>query len=507
MNRAHLYLLSALLTLVGLGIFAYKAAVLGFPLLPETETKVWTVQARFSIEAGRQPVKAVLQIPTGQPGYSILDEKFVSRGYGLTLGEQDETGGREARWAIREASGRQTLYYRAVVYADGDRRLTDAPPPPSPPVLVEPFQTAFDALVAAVRQESADTVTFTEAVLRRLGRGDPDESAELLLTPGRGAASRAQLAVQLLAAIGVPARVAYGLPLEERRRRARFRPWLEVYDEGRWLGFDPTTGDVGWPEDYLVWWRGQRPLIQVQGAGNPEVQVSVQSDVVAAMEVAERRAELQESRLVEFSLFGLPIQTQAVYGVMLLIPIGALLMVLLRNVVGIKTFGTFTPILVALAFRETRLLWGIVLFTVVVSLGLGLRFYLERLRLLLVPRLAAVLTLVVLLMAAISVLSHRLGFETGLSVALFPLVILTMAIERMSIVWEERGGSEAIQEGLGSLLVAALSYLVMSLDAVEHLVFVFPELLLVLLAAMLLLGRYRGFRLLELVRFRALSRE
>ncbi len=505
MKRAHLYALTAVLTVVGLGIFIYKAAVLGFPLLPQTETRVWTVQARFSVEAGQQPVKAVLQIPNGQPGFTILDENFVSRGYGLTLSEGEENGGREARWAIRRAAGRQTLYYRAVVYADRDRGLTDSPSPPTPPVLVEPFQTAFDALVAEVRQESADTVSFTGALLRRLGRGETDETAELLMGPGRAAASRAQLAVQLLAAIGVPARVAYGLPLEERRRQARFQPWLEVYDEDRWLGFDPATGDEGWPDDLLVWWRGDKPLIEVHGAGSPEVQISVQTDAVAAMEVAERRAELHDSRLVEFSLFSLPIQTQAVYGVMLLIPIGALLMVLLRNVVGIKTFGTFTPILVALAFRETRLLWGIVLFTMVVSLGLGLRFYLEKLRLLLVPRLAAVLTLVVVLMAAISVLSHRLGLETGLSVALFPLVILTMAIERLSIVWEERGGSEAIQEGLGSLLVAALSYLVMSLDAVEHLVFIFPELLLLLLAAMLLLGRYRGFRLLELRRFRALS--
>jgi hypothetical protein len=244
MNRAHLFLLTALLTVVGLGVFLYKAAVLGFPLVPEAETKVWTVQARFSIQAGRQPVKAVLQIPNGQPGFSILDENFVSRGYGLTLGEQEDGGGREARWAIRQAAGRQTLYYRAVVYADEGRHLTDMPAPP---------------------------VTFTAAVLRRLGPGSTAATAELLLGSGRAAARRAQLAVQMLAAIGVPARVAYGLPLEERRRQARFRPWLEVYDEGRWLGFDPATGDEGWPEDYLVWWRGQRPLIQVQGARNPEV--------------------------------------------------------------------------------------------------------------------------------------------------------------------------------------------------------------------------------------------
>jgi tellurite resistance protein TehA-like permease len=125
----------------------------------------------------------------------------------------------------------------------------------------------------------------------------------------------------------------------------------------------------------------------------------------------------------------------------------------------------------------------------------------ERLRLLLVPRLAAVLTIVVLLMVAVSLLSQRLGFEIGLSVGLFPMVIMTMTIERMSIVWEERGSGEAIKQGLGSLLVAATCYLVMGLPLVEHLVFVFPELLLVTLAVTLLLGRYTGYRLTELFRF------
>ena len=53
--------------------------------------------------------------------------------------------------------------------------------------------------------------------------------------------------------------------------------------------------------------------------------------------------------------------------------------------------------------------------------------------------------------------------------------------------------------------MAALAYLVMSLELVEHLVFVFPELLLLLLAATLLLGRYSGYRLVELIRFRVLD--
>lgn len=203
----------------------------------------------------------------------------------------------------------------------------------------------------------------------------------------------------------------------------------------------------------------------------------------------------------------LPVQTQNIYRILLMIPVGALLIVLLRNVVGVKTFGTFMPILIALAFRETELLWGLILFTSLISLGLLFRFYLEYLKLLLVPRLASVLIIVIMLMLAISVISYKLGFERGLSLALFPMVIITMSIERMSLVWEELGSTEAIKQGIGTLAVAALGYLLMSSHYIGHLVFTFPELLLIILAATLLLGRYTGYRLTELWRFRmALTR-
>jgi hypothetical protein len=136
-------------------------------------------------------------------------------------------------------------------------------------------------------------------------------------------------------------------------------------------------------------------------------------------------------------------------------------------------------------------------------MGLLIRFYLEYLKLLLVPRLAAVLIIVIILMAVISMFSHKLGFDRGLSIALFPMVILAMTIERMSLVWEELGPAEALKQGFGSLLVAALGYVSMSSRLLGHLVFVFPELLLVVLACTLLLGRYTGYRLAELWRFRA----
>jgi hypothetical protein len=141
----------------------------------------------------------------------------------------------------------------------------------------------------------------------------------------------------------------------------------------------------------------------------------------------------------------------------------------------------------------------------VVGLGLVTRFYLEKLKLLVVPRLAAVLIVVVLLILALSIITHSLGIHRGLSLALFPLVILTMTIERMSIVWEERGAGESLLSGLGSMFAAVLAFVVMNNKFLEHIVFVFPELLFVLLAATLLLGRYSGYRIMDLYRFKALA--
>jgi hypothetical protein len=328
-----------------------------------------------------------------------------------------------------------------------------------------------------------------------------------LLAEAKSSADFVETMTTILAAARIPARMIRGIVLQDQQRRVEPLPWLEIHDGDRWRYFNPNTGDEGLPDRYLIWWRGNDPLARVEGGSNVEVNFAVQKNYLDAMTIAEQRAELEQSALVDFSLFSLPIHIQAVYSIVLMIPIGALVMVIMRNVIGIDAFGTFMPVLIALSFRETQLLWGTLLFTLLVALGLSIRFLLERLRLLLVPRLGAVLIVVVILMLFISILSHKLGMETGLSVALFPMVIIAMTIERMSIVWEERGAMDAVRAGLGSLAVAIIAYLVMDISSLEHLIFAFPELLLVILAVVLLLGRYTGYRLTEIARFRAVKSE
>ncbi|MGI9233662.1 MAG: UUP1 family membrane protein [Woeseiaceae bacterium] len=504
MKQRYVYVLAALLTIVGLSMFLYKWQVLGFPVSENQETPVWTIESAVRFDSGPGSIKVQLHVPTLTPGFRMLNENSVSRGYGFTLNYG--SGGREAQWAIRRADGEQTIYYRISVYEDDSVDQSDTTPPfPPMPVINEPLKTAVDVLVSDVRDHSADTATFTMELLRRINDRSPDPNVELLLAGVNSNADFVSVVTMVLAAARIPARMVRGFPLSGRQRSAVLVAWLEVHDGDKWLYFNPETGEERLPDQFLVWWRGNERIVNVEGGSNVEVSFAVQQNYLDSIAIAETQAAQRDAFAVDFSLYSLPIQTQAVYGVLLMIPIGALIMVLMRNFVGIDAFGTFMPVLIALAFRETQLLWGVILFTTLVALGLTIRFLLDRLRLLLVPRLSAVLIVVVVLMLFISLTSHRLGMETGLSVALFPMVIIAMTIERMSVVWEERGAADAMRAGAGSIVVAITAYVFMGMAWLEHLIFTFPELLLLVLAMVILAGRYTGYRLSELNRFRALS--
>jgi hypothetical protein len=504
MTLRYVYALAALLAAIGLSMFFYKWQVLGFPVSDNQTTPIWTIETAIRFDSGPGSIKANLQIPTLTPGFRTLREYNVSKGYGFSLNYV--SGGREAQWAVRRSDGPQTLYYRRVVYEDRGSDQSDTTPPfPPQPVINEPFRTAVEVIVSEVREHSADAASFTAELLRLANDPSPDPNVELLLVDTESSADFVQTMTTILAFARIPARMIRGIVLADQLRAVEPLPWLEIHDGDRWRYFNPNTGEESLPDRYLIWWRGSESLVRVEGGSNVEVNFAVQKNYLDSIAIAEQRAALEQSKLVDFSLFSLPIRTQAVYSVLLMIPIGALVMVLLRNVVGIDAFGTFMPVLIALAFRETQLFWGVILFTLLVALGLSIRFLLERLQLLLVPRLGAVLIVVVLLMLIISIVSHKLGMETGLSVALFPMVIISMTIERMSVIWEERGPLDAMRAGIGSLVVAIFAYLVMGMDWLEHLIFTFPELLLVVLAAALLLGRYTGYRLAELRRFRVLA--
>jgi len=483
--------------------------VLGFPLQPDAEVEAWDLEVGIRFQGQGEPVKIALFLPRKNDVYAIAEEHFVSRGYGLVTQVEDEH--RIATWSAREAAGRQSLYYRAIVRPSATSDFsseTKKPPKVSRPRFEGASRAAADALLADIHSRSADVETMVRELIRRLaGSSTRGQNVRLLVGDKPSVSRKAAVTARILALAEIPARPVHGIRLQQLARDTPILQWLEVYHDGAWHAYDLETGDRRIPKEYLPWWRGTESLVSLRGGTELATKVAVTLNKESALLSATAHEKAARPALFEFSPLVLPVAGQAVYHVFLVVPVGVLIVVIMRNLIGVRTFGTFMPVLIALGFRETHLFSGIVLFCLLVGAGLSIRFYLERLKLLVVPRLAAVLIVVIHLMFLLDLLSHKFGLQPGLSVTLFPMVIMTMTIERLCVVWEERGPNEALKQGLGSLGVASLAYVAMNFNFFQHLFFIFPELILLVLAAIILLGRYSGYRLTELRRFKVLAAE
>jgi hypothetical protein len=507
-----------LLAALGLGVFAYKVFELNFPIRPDEATDLWDVETRVTFEGRGEAASIRIARVQETQHLALLSESYLTPpGFGerrTRIGSD-----RFVTFERRALSTRASAFYRAIVVEldSGPGRAVARPAADDTydeearRILAEdeqtPFLFALEDLIASSRDGSADEAGFIAQLIASVANGDDDRVIALSAGGPAGVGEPARRLAIVLNAAGVPARRVTGLMLGGSRSPEAATPqlWVDVWIGGGWRPIDPATGDELDERRLLPLATGERAIMETAGVGGVSVAYSVARRPEDAATEALRRADEAAPLVAALSLLSLPLDTQRVFRVLMLIPVGAVLIAFLRQVVGLAAFGTFMPVLIALAFRETSLGTGVVLFSGIVMIGLGLRAYFNGLQLLIVPRLAAVLSIVTLLMALLALLGAAFEIPLGFSISLFPLVIITMTIERMSLVWDEFGAREALMRGAGSLVAAILAYLAMSNDFVEHLAFMFPELTLVLLAAMIALGRYNGYKLTEYFRFRSLA--
>ena len=504
-------LIAGLLISLGLGLTLYKAINLGFPLLPGEYSDVWTVETKANFRpSSNSAVEVELVLPKMLAGWTNLDEHFASSGFGFSIidGQADTrlmADSRRARWTRQSLDRPTTLYYKMQLYRSADStQLPDFPVfNPVQPRLKPDQQAAMERLVIKLAEKSSDQERFTSLLIQEFLRDSPDQDTLFLLDSYQEDALT--VIMDVLAYRGIPAHQIRGIFLEDGRRRQTLSSLVEIYNGEGWVILDPRTGITGLPQNFFIWQRGEGTILNVVGGRNSSLEFALVSNSLPVKTVVGMGQRSEEVDLLDFSIYALPVEQQGIFKGLLLIPVAALVVVFMRILVGVRTSGTFMPVLIALAFIQTTLIVGLLIFLGLVGVGLWIRSYLSHLNLLLVSRVAAVIIVVILLMAVLAVISYKLGLDQALTVTFFPTVIVAWTIERMSILWEEEGGHEVLVQGGGSLIVAILAYLAMSAPIVEHLTFNFPELMLSLLGIILLLGKYTGFRLSELHRFRDLD--
>jgi transglutaminase-like putative cysteine protease len=312
--------------------------------------------------------------------------------------------------------------------------------------------------------------------------------------------ARARTMVALCRALRIPARLVTGFII---RQGDNVQPhvWVEVFHQQTWLPFDPTNGySFSLPMNYLPVRRNFDQIYSLVNVTEPLIRFSIRrlrpDDRVLTGEIEHPVQILDLTRL--------PVSMHTVMSLLLLLPFGALITSVMRNVVGVQTFGTFAPALLAMSFIYADWETGLAILLVVVTAGLMGRLWLERLRLLMVPRLSIILTLVILCVVFSVSSFDFMGVTPSPQAVLLPMVILTILIERFHVTMEEDGLMFAIQLAVGTVVVAMLCYLVLRWNEVGAWVLQYPETHFFTIAAFILLGRYAGYRLTELWRFRDL---
>ncbi|MEN8183176.1 MAG: UUP1 family membrane protein [Myxococcota bacterium] len=507
-----------LLVALGLCLLVWKALVLGIPTLPSRLEGLWSVELEVDARGrGRGSIR--VPMPSSEDGQVVFDEHTSSDRLLFTV--RTEGDQRTGVWSGR-FSGMHEIVHGFRVELSPVQAAIPPDPIPEPPAFIRERYGEATAVLPAAAPEIREVL----ATLRLPSATDPagrtrmlfgfvsDEIAPVstgsdhaLLTLGAREGrpeGRTRLLVTLLRAAGVPARPVLGLALRSDATLAS-EAWAEAWLAGQWVPMSPDGGFFAHhPEDLLVLRTGSLERIDSTGVEAVGYRYRARRETLRPEELAALMIP-DNPFLAEISLYRLPLATQGVLRALLLLPLGALVIGLLRNVAGIPTFGTFMPILIAFTLRGTSLGLGLGMVAIVIGLGIAGRLVLERLRLLLVPRLAILLCLVVLSVTALALLGEDFGRRDLTGAVLFPMVILTMLVERFSVSLAEEGARTALVRAGYSLGVAVLVYPLFRSSIAEHLMFTFPELVVSIIGLLVLMGGYTGYRLSDLVRFRFMA--
>jgi hypothetical protein len=339
-----------------------------------------------------------------------------------------------------------------------------------------------------IKNDPVDGPSATAVECLRNRRGDRLAQSRLLLA--------------LLRNRGIPARLVTGLVLAngaEQPQHYWVEAWLSAY--GHWLPMCPFYQHFGHvPSTYLIFGFGEKPL--VRGRHVKDLDFAFLVERLPAVDVNAAELSPLKRMFLHLSLLALPPAERRLVEILLLLPIAALLICIFRNVIGLSSFGTFAPALIGLAFHDLHSLPGIFVFVTILLIGWLMRRILDRYHLLQVPRVATMLTLIMSVLIAAVVAANVYGAPTTRYISLFPMIILCGMVERFWTLEMEDSTIASFRTLFQTMLIATIIALVLSSTKLVQHMLRFPETLGLIMAAQLLIGRYTGYRLMELLRFR-----
>jgi len=479
----------------------------------------WRLSYDIAFRAAKSGAGVRAALPYNTARSRVLRETFSYPGSSMYVVRSDQTGGREAITVALSPSKRSRFLAQFDIQVSPRGKLS---PDSFREDLSETARTHYlrheqyiqtasppvTELLSVLAANKASGSELLDRIFRYCSEeiapgsdSGPSDAAGTLKNGAPATLGRARAMVALCRASGLPARLVTGFVLGE-DLEARPHTWVDVHVGGQWVPYDPENGySAELPATYLPVQRDEVEIVKAfeNEAFHPKFSIHRLRHA--------RAAGLQESRLLEvLDLTRLDPGMQRTLSLLLLLPAGALVTAIFRNFIGVQTFGTFAPALLAMSFVHADWRTGVVILIMVMAVGLAGRVLLNHLKLVMVPRLGIVVTLVVLSLAMVVSVLDYFRLTPASEAVLLPMVITTMTIERFHICSEEEGLFCAVKILAETLLVALCCFLVLRLETLGRLMLSYPEGEFFVIAALIGVGRYAGYRLTELWRFRDMGR-
>lgn len=199
---------------------------------------------------------------------------------------------------------------------------------------------------------------------------------------------------------------------------------------------------------------------------------------------------------------GVPSQTVIL---LLVLPVIATILAFLKQVVGITTFGLYTPSIIALSFLALGWQMGVLFLVAILVVGYGARRLMRGWRILYIPKVAIILTVVSVALLVLMSFGAMLGM-TFTRETIFLLLIMSTLAESFLNLKTEQGLASAMLAIGETVLAALLCVFLVQWGPFQSLLLAYPELLLLTVFVNVLLGRWTGLRLFEYLRFRDVFR-
>lgn len=466
-------------------------------------------------------VRLATFLPVSDSRQTVLSESFEQGP--LVLADEVTPAGRLAEWTGSPPDGQHTVRYTARLatrelryelpaglgfggaLSDSLRRQleqTDAIPYRHPEIRelwrnIRPAQSADQVQVLGA------IFDFTYRKIEPAPfKGYTDALTALRLRQA-SCNGKSRLFVALARLNGIPARLVGGVILDTGAKTTSHQ-WVEVHVGDYWVPFDPLNGHFArLPANYLQLYRGDEFLFTHTRDINFNHLFRIRQ-LLAPSENLKPDESASPTWLAGIARF--VALNENLTGVFLLFPLAALIVTFCRNVVGLRTFGVFLPMLVGAGCTYTGLPAGLAGFLAILAVGAATHRLFRGMRVLVVPRIAAVITvLTALILVGGMLVTESTGHRLAL-LALFPVVILSFAAERLQEMMERSRVAELAKMIAWTLLVTTFCYLAFTSVLLRGLFFQFPELLLAVLAAQIAVGRWTGIRASEFFRFLRLFR-